>query len=315
MGRPIINKIGETNINSKGLKMTIIRYNNAKDMDIQFEDGFIRHNVAYKEFSKGWIRHPKDIPPPTDKRIGEIRKQCYDSTAKIIKYINSKNIYVEILESKEIIKTQYKTFQKGGIKPRFVPHIFGKGYIGNGYTKVKSGTNIDKISYIVWTGILERCYSEKERYKYPTYEKCEICDEWCNFEVFEKWFTENYYEIGEERMHLDKDILVKGNKIYSPETCVFVPQKINVLFVKSNSKRGAYPIGVYYDKKNEKFKSQCNIFGVRTYLGLFNTPEEAFNTYKEKKESIIKEVADQYKDKIPEKLYNAMYNYKVEITD
>ena len=120
-------------------------------------------------------------------------------------------------------------------------------------------------------------------------------------------------------MDLDKDILVKGNKIYSPETCMFVPQNINKLFTKSNKIRGKYPIGVYFNKNANKFKAQCRIFyngkTQQESLGLYNTIEDAFNAYKQFKEANIKQMADEYKGKIPDKLYEAMYDYKVEITD
>ena len=120
-------------------------------------------------------------------------------------------------------------------------------------------------------------------------------------------------------MDLDKDILMKGNKIYSPDTCVFVPKNINTLFTKSNKSRGKYPIGVYFNKDRNKFQVNCNTFyngkTQQKYLGLYNTIEDAFNAYKQSKEANIKQVADYYKENIPDNLYEAMYNYKVEITD
>ena len=100
---------------------------------------------------------------------------------------------------------------------------------------------------------------------------------------------------------LDKDILVKGNKIYSPETCCFVPKGINLLFGKNNAKRGNYPIGVC--KFKNKFQATINIKGKTISLGHFDTPEEAFEAYKTAKEAYIKEVADEWKDRIEEDVY------------
>ena len=117
-------------------------------------------------------------------------------------------------------------------------------------------------------------------------------------------------------MHLDKDRLIKGNKIYSPKTCIFVPQTINSLFIKNNSVRGELPIGVSRNKKTKKYASNITIESTcSVFLGYFDTPEEAFYSYKEAKEKEIKRVADEYKDKIPQKLYEAMYNYEVDIND
>ena len=167
--------------------------------------------------------------------------------------------------------------------------------------------------------MLKRCYSDECQKKHPTYKDCTVCEEWHNYSDFKEWFDNNYYEIEGERMALDKDILVKGNKIYSPNTCVFVPQNINTLFIKSNKIRGKYPIGVTFNKDKNKYQAQCNTLingkNMKKALRLYNTIEEAFNAYKQFKEANIKQIADYYKENIPDKLYEAMYNYKVEITD
>lgn len=163
--------------------------------------------------------------------------------------------------------------------------------------------------------ILERGYSKLWKEKHPTYEDVYVCEEWHNFQNFAKWYYNNYYSINEERMEIDKDILYKNNKIYSPDTCIIVPQRINNLFVKTNSKRGNFPIGVHRHK-NGNYVAQCEFNDSRKrYLGCYPTVEEAFNIYKMEKEKYIKQVADKYKSYIPEKLYDAMYKYEVEIND
>ena len=120
-------------------------------------------------------------------------------------------------------------------------------------------------------------------------------------------------------MHLDKDILCKGNKVYSRNTCIFVPQRINELFTKNDKTRGYSPIGVT-PASSGNYQVQCNdVNGERIYLGSYSTKEEAFQVYKEYKERVIKEVIDSYEGKIPEPFYSrlkeAMYNYKVEKDD
>jgi hypothetical protein len=167
--------------------------------------------------------------------------------------------------------------------------------------------------------MITRCYNQNQRYINPTYEDCTVCDEWHNFQNFAQWYKDNYYTIENERMELDKDILIKNNKIYSPETCIFVPKFINILFVKGNKTRGQLPIGTSYGYKNNYIIASCGIVenGKRKQknIGDFKNPEEAFKAYKTFKENYIKQIADQYKDKIPQKLYEAMYKYEVEITD
>lgn len=170
--------------------------------------------------------------------------------------------------------------------------------------------------YKVWHSMLARCYDMKYHEKRPSYINCEICKEWHNFQNFAEWFYDNYYEIEGETMSLDKDILFKRNKIYSPKTCVFVPKKINSLFVKSNKNRGSLPIGVSYHKRDGVFTSHsANGNGKNIHLGNYNSLQDAFESYRKYKEKIIKQVANEYKDLIPYKLYKAMYRYKVEIDD
>ena len=252
-----------------------------------------------------------------EERLGETRMMSCGEIAFIVDYANCLNITVQFKNTGELVKTTYQHFKNGEIKSRFAPSVYGVGIIGNEKTIDENGKAIK--SYLVWKNMLKRCYSDECQKKYPTYKDCCVCTEWLNYSNFKKWFNDNYYEIDGKRMDLDKDILIKGNKIYSPNTCVFVPQNINKLFIKHNKARGKYPIGVSFNKNLNKYEAHCSIFynGKKQYkyLGLYNTPEEAFNSYKQFKEAYIKQVADYYKEKIPNKLYEAMYNYQVEITD
>lgn len=170
-----------------------------------------------------------------------------------------------------------------------------------------------KASYRHWYNMLARCYNNKTIEKFPHCEGCSVCDEWRAFSNFKKWFDEHYVDGWE----LDKDILVKGNKLYSPETCCFVPREINSLFTKHRRGRGTWPIGVYYNARGwrRKFVAALHIDGVRRGVGSFLTPEEAFQAYKVAKEAWISEVAEKWKDKIEPRVYEAMRDYKVEIID
>ena len=145
-----------------------------------------------------------------------------------------------------------------------------------------------------------------------TYIGCFVAEEWYCFQTFAQWHKENK-KSHMKSWQLDKDILVKGNKIYSPETCCFVPQEVNTLFVKNNINRGKYPIGV--SKVGNKFVSFIKTIDKSVYLGTFTTPEEAFEAYKTAKEAHIKEVADKWRELIDPRVYQALYKYEVEITD
>ena len=259
-----------------------------------------------------------------NERLGETRKNKESLGGyemKIIKYNGYKDIIVEFQdEHKAKIHTTYQHFEKGDVKNPYYPSIYGVGYIGKGKYKITIN-NKKTDAYKVWYGMLQRCYDPYMLNKCPTYIDCYVCEEWHNFQNFAKWFYKNYYEVEGEKMHLDKDILVKGNKIYSPETCIIVPERINTLFVKCDKSRGDYPIGVdeWSNKINgdKWLKVRCSTLEKRKHLGYFpiNRPFQAFTVYKNFKENYIKDVADKYKKIIPIELYDAMYRYEVEIDD
>ena len=168
--------------------------------------------------------------------------------------------------------------------------------------------------------MLRRCYSKNSLDASPTYNDCSVCDEWLNFQNFAKWHNENYYEVANESMHLDKDILKKGNKIYSPETCIFVPSNINKLIINRRRDRGELLLGVTFRKDRNRYYAQCSDYIISghkggRYIGIYKSEEEAFYAYKDFKEKLIKKVAEKYKSFVPEKLYNALLEYEININD
>jgi len=244
-------------------------------------------------------------------RTGEkhITNQGY--LIKIIEYVGCNNCTIQF-ENGLILKNQYyDSIKKGQVENPYHPSIFGIGHLGEGMYSQPRRDGVEAI-YKIWCGILNRCYGAKFHSKH-TYEDVVLCKDWCNFPNFTKWYEENFRPEIMEGWHLDKDILIKGNKVYSPENCTFVPKEINGLFVKHNKLRGKYPIGVH--KQRDRFVSQISIKRVIKHLGYFDTPEEAFQAYKTAKEAYIKEMANKWRGQITEQCYQAMYNYKVEITD
>ena len=250
-------------------------------------------------------------------RLGETVIQRCGEVAVIVEYVNSQDITIQFKATGELVKTSYENFVRGNVKSHFTPSVYGIGVTGLEPTRDEAGEMLD--SYICWNSMLKRCYSTKLQKKYPTYKGCYVSEGWLYYHNFKNWYNENYYEIDGKTSQLDKDILIKNNKIYSPDTCVFVPKFINTLFIKCQNSRGQYPIGVRYDKTSKKYIARLRVFKdgkkTRKYLGSFNTVNEAFEAYKKAKEEYIKEVADEYKDKIPAKLYEAMYGYEVSIDD
>ena len=252
-------------------------------------------------------------------RTGEVSVNNFGSKIIIKEYRKATDIDIYFPEYDFSFEhATYNSFKKGLIKCPYEPRIFGVGYLGEGKYKTReNGKQTDE--YRIWYNMLMRCYDPKIYEKYPTYKGCAVEEYLLNFQHMGEWIEENYYEVPGEKMCLDKDILHKGNKIYSRETCIFVPERINTLFVKCNKSRGKDPIGVS-PRPSGNYLAYCNNgYGKQIPLGTYSTKEEAFKVYKECKEKIIKETIDLYEGIIAEPYYSrlkkAMYNYKVEITD
>jgi len=182
-----------------------------------------------------------------------------------------------------------------------------------------SNGNKDLKEYKVWTDMLGRC-TENVWVKHPSYIGVTCSDNFKHYSFFYEWCqTQIGFRNRDEKdryWHLDKDLLVKGNKIYNEDVCVFLPQKVNNLLLKRDIGRGSNVIGVYWNEQKRKFISQCsNGSGIQKHLGGFETWEEAFLTYKTFKESYIKQVTNEFKEHLDPRAYQALLNYEVEITD
>lgn len=160
-------------------------------------------------------------------------------------------------------------------------------------------------SYYVWASMIRRCYDENELKKRPSYTGCSVCDEWLLFSNFKQWFDENYVD----GYQLDKDVIVSKNKIYSPNTCCFVPKEINSVIKRVGFRRDKY-IGT--TKNYNKYGASISKYGKHISLGYYYNIEDAYLAYKKAKEDYLKELANKYKENISEAVYNALINYKVD---
>ena len=167
--------------------------------------------------------------------------------------------------------------------------------------------------------MLRRCYSDNFKKKNPTYEGCEVSDNFKSYEYFYEWCHKQIGFGGDgsgNPFQIDKDLLIKGNKVYSENTCIFIPSEINLVLIKCTASRGEYLIGVCWNKTKKSFVAHVGKSkGKQEHLGYFKTEIEAFNAYKVAKESFIKEQANKWKSQIDPRAYNALMKYTVEITD
>lgn len=229
---------------------------------------------------------------------------------------------VDILFDDGFVKTtDYKSFVQGTVLNDNYPWSNGSGV---GMARSRTSKVKNPKEYRMWRGILTRCNSMDFKIKCPTYKNATCCDEWLYFDNFFEWVIsqENYETLKNSDITYvpDKDILVKGNKHYSPETVCLVPQYVNTLFIKRDGDRGAYPLGVFLDKgaRHKKYVAKCNNpFGDKPITQRFYSVEDAFEFYKKAKESVIQQMAEREykKGTISIKCYEAMMNYQVEITD
>ena len=183
--------------------------------------------------------------------------------------------------------------------------------VGVNDKKYPTGTSRKKTKeYDLWRDMLKRCYGKHHLVKNPTYVGCSVSDNFKNYSYFYEWCNQ---QIGfnNHGYDLDKDIITRGNKIYSEDKCVFVPSQINTFFNARGRDRGNYPIGVNFDRDSGKYKAECSVNGKSKNLGRFTTPEEAFAVYKQFKEYLCKELAQKWQSQIDPRTYEAMINWSI----
>ena len=244
-------------------------------------------------------------------KIGDV----YDTTScgklTIVQLESCYKVVVKFLNTGNLRTVDPRNVRKGTVKDRYAPTIYNIGVVGEKYP-IKLDGKVAK-EYSTWRNMLARC-SNLQYKNFKTYKDCEVSENFKSYEHFYEWC---YKQIGYnlDNFELDKDLLSKGNKLYSEHTCVFLHKEITQVLTKSNSNRGENCIGVSYNKSANKFRAYLHKNDIAQHLGYFNTEIEAFNAYKQAKESYLKELANKWKDKIDPRAYNALMNYKVEITD
>ena len=189
--------------------------------------------------------------------------------------------------------------------------VFGAGVNTVDFEVVVEGDHIWQ--YKLWQNMLYRAYCPKHKLRFPTYVGVTVCNEWLYFGNFLEWINREVGYGGRKKgFALDKDLLIKGNKVYCPEACSFVPDAINLLLGNNAAIRGSLPIGVSQMKNSGTYRARLKCWGAEKHLGSFKTPEEAFAAYKIAKEAHVKIVATQHRDSVKPAVYEALMNWKVE---
>ena len=245
--------------------------------------------------------------------VGKVCKSTSSGDFKIIKYNDSKSVEIQFLKTGYKATVELGHIKSGLIKDPYSPSVHGVGIFGTKYPSKINGVLTKE--YKLWTHMLQRCYSTSLKKHRPTYKDCEVSDNFKSYEYFYEW-CHSQVGFGIEGFELDKDLLIKGNKVYSENTCAFIPSEINLVLTRCTASRGKSLIGVYWSNTNKAFIAQVRKNkGKQECLGYFKTEVEAFNAYKQAKESFVKEQAEKYKSQIDQRAYNALMNYEVNIDD
>ena len=229
---------------------------------------------------------------------------------EVLEYVSATEVTVRFIETGYTTKCRLANIMSGQIKDRLKPSVYGVGIVGEKYP-LENGKQSKE--YSVWVRMLDRCYSTTNDTR-KTYEGCEVTSSFRYFPFFKEW-CHNQVGFGEKGFALDKDILVKGNKIYSEDTCCFVPQEINNLFTNKKVKNNLIKTGVLFNERTKRYSVGFSKGSKTKHLGYFGDEKEAFAAYKQAKEAYIKEVANKWKDQIDPRVYEALISWNIEITD
>jgi len=196
--------------------------------------------------------------------------------------------------------------------------VCGIGFNDNKYL-AKTGSKITA-EYTAWASMLRRC-KESTWVRQPTYTGTTCSENFKSYSFFYEWCQEQVgfgdRDVNGNKWQLDKDLLLKGNKHYSEDTCVFVPPVLNLLLSRCSSSTGEFPLGVSWSKAAQKYIAQCGEGkkNKSAYIGVYTTVEEAFLAYKTLKEIRVKQVAEEYKNKLDTRTYAALMKYEANIND
>lgn len=293
-----------------------VEYKNANEVLVRFENGHEQW-VQAGSLRRGLIRNKSvrriiKSKSTDDCKPGSQFKTNNSGIVTVLEYRAADDVLVQF-EDGSTKSTYAASLKRGQVQNNNLPSVYGVGFMSDDCHSHDSNRKIIP-TYNLWFGMMTRAYNPKYHEEKPTYKDVEVCEEWLHYKNFKFW-CENQIGFGVKGFNLDKDILVKGNKIYSPDVCVFVPSEINSQLTKANSKRGAHPIGVSWHAEHEKFMACLRAEGKTKHLGYYLTPEDAFEAYKVAKEAYLKKIADKYKEVVDPRVVKALYSYEVEITD
>lgn len=250
------------------------------------------------------------------KKISNLNKISYEGGVfnsnsfgefTVIKYESNKNITVKFLKTGFVTRTTLTQIQKGTVADKLVPTLCGVGILGGRFDIRENG--IMKREYRLWSSMMNRCYDKTYQRRFPTYRDCEVSEYFKCYDNFYVWCNEQK-GFKEQLWQLDKDLLVPNNKLYSEETCTFLPVSINLAIVKPAKVRNL-PVGVSLSNDGRYFVARISRYGKCDNLGGFKNLEAAKQAYLCAKKNYLLDLANKYRGLISERAYEALVNYEV----
>lgn len=220
----------------------------------------------------------------------------------VLDYLDCKNVLIKFENSGATKLVRADHLRDGNIKDQTQPTVYGVGVVGKNFDKGESHT----LTYNTWNGMLQRCYDLKVKQIRKTYEGCYVDVAFLDYEYFKKW-CHNQTGFGNKGWVLDKDILSNNIKVYSPETCCFIPSEINSMIAGFSSERKKH-VGVFENSAGN-FYVRSTIDGVKKSLGTFPTQEEAEEVYKVEKTRKILMALDAWKDELDVRVVERLLSF------
>jgi len=302
--------VGDKLFDKNNNPITIVKIEGSSKITFEWEDGYQRTCQSSAIYLGRVLREEDSKIMNPEVKVGQWFTNTQGIELEVIKYEKASRITVKVHGPVEYeIVTNQGNLKKGIVHDKYSPSVAGKGILGD-------AENIDVKSqvYVAWTGMVKRCntfydYNPRARINY---EDCSVREDFLYFPNFITWYDK---QIVQPKWQLDKDLLVPGNKIYSPDTCIFLPRALNTFLTIRKNDRGPFPLGVTIHEETGHYEAACNRDGKRIYLGVYKTPEAAFAAYKVEKEAYAKDLAERWKDQIDPRAYEALMKYEVNITD
>lgn len=289
--------------------MEIIEYRGYHEIKVRFVNTGYETMAELGQIKKGNV---KDHSLLTGYEVGTIHKSNNFGEFEIIEYNNAYNVKIRFFNTGYECTVRTSQIQTGQVRDPYAPTVYGVGITGSKYPTSVKGKDLKE--YKLWNGMLERSYSPRYHGINPSYEECSVSENFKSYEYFYEWCQEQK-GFGNDGWQLDKDLLVKGNKVYSEDTCVFLPNEINTALTHRKNVDNSLPVGVVPVTKSKSYQASIKIDGKKYYLGVYSTPQRAFQAYKERKEMSLIKLAMKWGEHLDPRAEKALYNYRVEIDD